>query len=99
MENLHVWLFLFAGGTIGLLATFLLASERDLRNKQRDFEGVRRNQTDKTIDRSAQAQHAETHSSADLLARNKALAEKISPLSSQLEESQVTIADLQTVQR
>ena len=98
MENLHVWLFLFAGGTIGLLATFLLASERELRNKQREFEGVRRNQTDKTIDRSAEAQHSETHSSADLLARNKELAEKISSLSSQLEESQRTIAELQTEQ-
>src|SRR5213079_1494057 len=99
MENLHVWLFLFAGGTIGLLATFLLASERELRNKRREFEGVRRNQTDKTIDRSAEAQHSETHSSADLLARNKELAEKISSLSSQLEESQRTIAELQTEQR
>jgi hypothetical protein len=38
MENLFVWIVLFAGGAIVLLGVFLAASERELKKKRREVE-------------------------------------------------------------
>ncbi len=103
MENLSGWLLIFAGAIIGLLGVFLLAAERELKNKRRELEGLksqlRGNQTNRPLDPSTEAQHSETHPSAELMTRNQELAERISALSSRLEESQRTVNELQTAQR
>src|SRR5262245_43306707 len=89
METLYVWLFIFAGATMIVLGIFLLASERELRKQRREIDGLRRNQ------RPSEPQGFETHQSAELMTRNKELIEKISSLSSELEESKRMMEDLQ----
>src|SRR5215813_9168040 len=91
METLYVWLFLCAGATMVVLGIFLLASERELRKQRREIDVLRRNQ------RPSEPQGFDTHPSAELLmTRNKELTEKISSLSSELEESKRMMEELQT---
>src|SRR5262245_8877924 len=89
METLYVWLFIFAGATMIVLGIVLLASERELRKQRREIDGLRRNQ------RPSEPQGFETHQSAELMTRNKELIEKISSLSSELEESKRMMEELQ----
>src|SRR5215831_11235381 len=90
METLYVWLFIFAGATMIVLGIFLLASERELRKQRREIDVLRRNQ------RPSEPQGFETHPSAELMTKNKELIEKISSLSSELEESKRMVEDLQS---
>src|SRR5262245_44544497 len=90
MESLYVWLFIFAGATMIILGIFLLASERELRKQRREIDGLRRNH------RPSEPQGFETHPSAELMTRNKELIEKISSLSSELEESKRMMEELQS---
>src|SRR5918996_1642221 len=99
MENLYVWLPIFAGTMIGLLGTLLLASERELRGKRGECEALRRNRTETIMARSTASKDSETQSSAELMMRNSELTAKISSLSSRLEESQRTVDKLQTEQQ
>jgi len=88
METLYVWLFIFAGATMIVLGIFLLASERELRKQQREIDALRRNH---------RPSEPLTHPSAELLmTRNKELIEKISSLSSELEESKRMMEELQS---
>src|SRR5262245_23809464 len=89
METLYVWLFIFAGATMIVLGIFLLASERELRKQRREIDALRRNQ------RPPEPQGFETHPSSELMTRNKELIEKISSLSSELEESKRMMVELQ----
>jgi chromosome segregation ATPase len=93
MENLHVWLLILAGGSIGVLGIFLFASE--LKNKQQERMKLRGDRSDKAIAGST-SQQAGKHSSAELMTRNKELIEKISSLFKQLEESRRTVDALKT---
>ena len=91
METLYVWLFIFAGATMIVVGICLLASERELRKQRREIDALRRNQ------QPSQPQGFEKHQSAELLmTRNKELTEKISSLSSELEESKRIMEDLQS---
>jgi chromosome segregation ATPase len=90
METLYVWLFICAGATLIVLGIFLLASERELRKQRREIDVLRRNH------RPSEPQGFETHPSAELMTRNKELTEKISSLSSELEESKRMMEDLQS---
>src|SRR5215831_13006006 len=90
METLYVWLFIFAGATMIVLGIFLLASERELRKQRREIDVLRRNQ------RPSEPQGFDTHPSAELMTRNKELIEKISSLSSELEESKRMMEELQS---
>ncbi|HSE86168.1 MAG TPA: hypothetical protein VLJ79_08120, partial [Candidatus Binatia bacterium] len=91
METLYVWLLIFAGATMIALGIFLLASERELRKQRREINALRRNH------RPSESQGSETHLSAELMTvKNKELIEKISSLSSQLEESKRMVEDLQS---
>jgi predicted nucleic acid-binding Zn-ribbon protein len=93
VENLHVWLLVLAGGSIGFLGIFLFISE--LRNKQRERMKLRGHRSDKTT-AGTTAQQAGKHSPVELMLRNKELVEKISSLSKQLEASRRTIEELKT---
>ena len=91
METLYVWLFIFAGATMIGQGIFLLVSERELRKQRREIDALRRDH------RPSEDQGFEKHRSAELLmTRNKELTEKISSLSSELEESKRIMEDLQS---
>ena len=90
METLYVWLLMFAGGT---MVGCFLSSERELGKQRREINWLRRNH------RTSEAQGSETHASAELMTRNKELVEKISSLSSELEESKRMVEELQSEQR
>src|SRR5215831_8321363 len=91
METLYVWLFIFAGATMIVEGISLLTSERELRKQRREIDMLRRNH------RPSEPQDLETYRSAELLmTRNKELIEKISSLSSELEESKRMMEDLQS---
>src|SRR5262245_29564789 len=91
METQYVWLFMFAGATMMVVGICLLASERELRKQRREIDALRRNQ------QPSQTQGFEKHQSAELLVtRNKELTEKISSLSSELEEGKRMMEDLQS---
>lgn len=93
MENMYVWLFLFAGSTIALLGVLLLTSERQLRKKRRELEAIAQAHSNSTL--SGDPQDFETQSPA----RQQELLEKISLLSNKLEESQRMVTELQAEKR
>lgn len=90
MENLLVWILIFAGATIGLLATFLIASERQLQKAQDQEENSEQ----------ARATHLSAYAtprgeeipSADT---ENELARELTKLQSELRSSQATITELQ----
>lgn len=98
MENLYVWLFLFAGATIAFLGMLLLASERELKKKRRELDQAVSNHTDGIIHLRGEAQVSEADSAVELMTKNRELSEKVASLSSRLEESQKAVDELQTEQ-
>ena len=40
MQSLFVWIVMFAGAVVALLGLFLVASERELKNKRREIENL-----------------------------------------------------------
>lgn len=88
MENPYSWLIILSGTTITVLGSFLLASERELRNKRRQFDELKRSQT-------AKPQHGESTTPSELITKNEELVKEISSLSNRLEESQRTLDETQ----
>lgn len=91
MENLLVWILIFAGATIGLLATFLIASERQLQQAQ--------DEEKENLERARAAQLAAYATPrgaeiADPETKNE-LAREVTKLQSELKSSQTTISELQ----
>jgi len=99
MENLYSWLIIFSGATITLLGSFLFSSERELRNKRREFDDFKRKQTAKPIAASTETEHPETHSSTELITKNEELAKEIAAISTKLEASHKTLEEHQNEQR
>ncbi len=98
MENLYIWVFVFAGAIIALLGMLLLASERELKKKRRELVQALSNHADGTIHLRTEAQDSETDSATELMTKNRELLEKVASLSSRLEESQKAVDELQTEQ-
>jgi predicted RNase H-like nuclease (RuvC/YqgF family) len=99
MENLYSWLITFCGATIALLGSFLFVSERELRNKRREFDEFKRKQTTKPVHSSTEEARSEAHAATELTTRNEELAREIALLSSRLEESQRALDESQNEQR
>jgi chromosome segregation ATPase len=103
METLLAWLLMFAAAAMIVLGILLLAAERELRKQRRELEKLRRNHRIRAIIGqlcpTSEAQGSETQPSAELTTRNKELIEKISSLSSELEESKKMVEELQCEQR
>jgi len=103
MENIFVWIFIFAGATIGLLGIFLIASERELKKKRREVEALAANlggdAVDNAADQPSDTPRAETQASGGLMARNSELLGEVSALSKKLDAGQKTIEELQIGQR
>lgn len=91
MENLLVWILIFAGATIGLLATFLIASERQLQQAQ-DAENENLERAQATRLAAYATPRGEEITSGET---NNQLAREITKLQSELESSQTTITELQ----
>ena len=103
METLVAWLLMFAAAAMIVLGILLLAAERELRKQRRELEKLRRNHRIRAITGqlfpTSEAQGSETQPSAELTTRNKELIEKISSLSSELEQSKRMVEELQCEQR
>ena len=103
METLLAWLLMFAAAAMIVLGILLLAAERELRKQRRELEKLRRNHRIRAIIGqlcpTSEAQGSETQPSAELTTRNKELIEKISSLSSELEESKRMVEELQCERR
>jgi chromosome segregation ATPase len=99
MENLYSWLITFCGATIALLGSFLFVSERELRNKRREFDEFKRKQTTKPVDSSTEEARSAAHASTELIAKNEESAREIALLSSRLEESQSALEESQNERR
>ncbi len=99
METLVAWLLMFAAAAMIVLGILLLA----LRKQRRELEKLRRNHRIRAITGQlfpiSEAQGSETQPSAELTTRNKELIEKISSLSSELEQSKRMVEELQCEQR
>ena len=99
METLVAWLLMFAAAAMIVLGILLLA----LRKQRRELEKLRRNHRIRAITGqlfpTSEAQGSETQPSAELTTRNKELIEKISSLSSELEQSKRMVEELQCEQR
>lgn len=100
MEDMFVWMLVFAGATIGLLGTFLISSERELKKKRREADelAARINADQSAHDESHPPQPAETEPATDLIARNKELADEVASLSNRLQLNQATSEALAAVQ-
>jgi chromosome segregation ATPase len=100
MEDIFVWMLVFAGATIGLLGTFLISSERELKKKRREAEALaaRIDADQSAYDVSPTPQPAETEPATELIARNKELADEVASLSNRLQSSQITSEALAAVQ-
>jgi chromosome segregation ATPase len=99
MENLYSWLITFCGATIALLGSFLFVSERELRNKRREFDEFKRKQTAKPVHSSTEEARSEAHASTELITKSEELAREIALLSRRLEESQRALDESQNEQR
>jgi regulator of replication initiation timing len=88
MESLYSSLIVFSGVTITLLGAFLLASERQLKNRQRELDEFKRHQGAKPIQSPTAGEHSEAPLAAELVAENVALVKEVSSLSNQLEDKQ-----------
>ncbi len=99
MENIFVWLLIFAGAVIALLGLFLVASERELKNKRLELERLSAN-----VHLSSPAAIAATLTgtvaiddlpdTSDIQLINEELHNQVSNLSAELELGQKTIMEL-----
>ena len=86
MENFYSWLFMLSGATITGLGSLLIFSERQLRNKRREFEQFKLGA--KPVNPPTESQRSETQSPEESIAKNEELVKEIASLSNRLEESQ-----------
>ena len=100
MESTFVWILMFAGAAVALLGLFLVASERELKNKRREIDGLLARLEASPQNAAAAAGQSEPDvAAADLRAQNLELESKLSTLSSQLTQSRQTIDALQAERR
>jgi predicted nucleic acid-binding Zn-ribbon protein len=102
MENMFLWILLFAGVLIALLVIVLVSSERELKVKRREVETLlTRLETSPQGNPAAQPitqQRDNSAEVAELRASNQELENEINTLSSKLEWSRRTIEELQATQ-
>jgi predicted nucleic acid-binding Zn-ribbon protein len=102
MDNLFVWIVMFAGAAIVLLAIFLVASEKELKIKRREIEELlTRLENSPQGNPVAQLSTPQRDNSAELTelrASKQELENQLSTLSGKLELSRRTIEELQATQ-
>jgi hypothetical protein len=99
MENMFVWMLVFAGATIGLLGIFLVASERELKIKRQEVEALEaefaRNLSQTPADNVPGMPSSESDAPAKLESRNRELLDEIASLSKTREANERTISEFQ----
>ena len=97
MENLYSWLFMLSGAMITVLGSLLIFSERQVRNKRREFEQFKLGA--KPVNPPTESQRSETQSPEASIAKNEELVKEIASLSNRLEESQKALDERENEQR
>ena len=99
MDNLFVWIVMFAGAAIALLGMFLVASEKELKVKRREIEGLltRLKNVPEQQSSAASATTPRDNSAevAELRARNQDLQNQLNTVSGKLELGRRQIAELE----
>jgi chromosome segregation ATPase len=102
MEDTFVWILVFAGATIGLLGTFLISSERELKRKRREVEEfaakLKHGESAPAFEETTPAPAGDTEQTTELIARNKELEDEVDSLSSRLRLSETANEELAAVQ-
>ena len=91
MEDISLWMLIFAGGGIGLLGVFLSASERELKKTRREVEALvaRLENTPKVVNLNdpVEAQPIDSRGATATVANDQELHDRIAYLTSELETS------------
>lgn len=99
MDTIFIWIV--AGAAIGLLGLFLVASERELKNKRRELEELKQGLADLPVPGASNVPTdlvmQENGASAELVARNEKLSQEVSSLSKKLEASESKLQQLETL--
>ena len=98
MEDISLWMLIFAGGAIGLLGVFLSASERELKKTRREVETLvaRLKNSPKivTLDDPVEPQPIDSNAATSAGAKEQELNDRIAYLASELEASRKTADEL-----
>jgi hypothetical protein len=99
MDTMFIWII--AGAAIGLLGIFLVASERELKSKRLELAELKNKLTDvpaaENFNASTDVYPQENAASAELVAKNEELLQKVSSLSKKLAASESTLEQLETL--
>ena len=99
MDSMFIWII--AGAAIGLLGIFLVASERELKNKRHELEELKHKLADGpapvVVDSPTDALPQGDGAGAELVAKNEELLLQVSSLSKNLEASESKLEQLETL--
>jgi predicted nucleic acid-binding Zn-ribbon protein len=103
MDSIFIWMLIFAGAAIALLATFLMASERELKIKRREIE-ILADKLAGSIDASpmkeaGSGQDADVSALHQLETKNRKLGDEIGALGGKLEASEARVRELDAKMR
>ncbi len=100
MEDISLWVLIFAGGAIGLLGVFLAASERELKKTRREVEGLVAQLENSpkiiTLDNPAESQPVDSVTVVGASAKDQEIHDKIAYLTSELETSRRSAEELRS---
>jgi myosin heavy subunit len=100
MEDVSLWILIFAGGAIGLLGVFLAASERELKKTRREVEGLAVQLENSpgivTLDNPADSQPVDSVAVVGVAAKDQDLHDKIAYLTSELETARRSAEELRS---
>ena len=98
MESMFVWIVMFAGAAIALLGVFLVASERELKNKRREIQDLLariEGAGEGNAPAASGASPEDTAAFAELRSANQNLQSQVAGLTSKLEMSRRTIEEME----
>ncbi len=102
MDNMLVWILIFAGATIGLLGVFLIASERELKIKRQELGVLETRLMSAPVEippePTVETQPLDNTAALDVVMNNKKLQDEVASLSAQLDEDQHTIDEFRSAQ-
>jgi chromosome segregation ATPase len=100
MEDISLWMLIFAGGAVGLLGVFLAASERELKKTRREVETLvaRLGNSPKivTLDNPVEPQPVDYNAATAAAAKEQELQDRIANLTSELEASRNSVEEFRS---
>ena len=100
MEDISLWMLIFAGGAIGLLGVFLAASERELNKTRQEVEALVAQLENSpkiiTLDNPAESQPVDCVAVVGASAKDQELHDKIAYLTSELDTSRRSAEELRS---